>query len=124
MSNQSTRKPLAVALGAAFATSLSTGAIAADNPFSSTELSGGYMTAEMEGKCGSMNKAGKPAAKMQDRMKEGKCGEGKCGGMNKADKPAAKMKEGKCGEGKCGGMTKAEKATSKMKEGKCGGMKQ
>ena len=94
MSKKTVLKPVAVALGAAFVTSLAGASIAnaAENPFGMTELSSGYMVAEgdmKEGKCGE--------GKMK---KEGKCGEGKCGeGMDKS-----KMKkEGKCGEGKCGG---------------------
>ena len=101
MSTKSPMKPIALALGAAFATSLAGGAYAAENPFGQTELSSGYMVADshakdkMEGKCGE-GKCGGDKAK-----KEGKCGEGKCGG----DKA---KKEGKCGEGKCGGDKKAE----------------
>ena len=77
MSQKSTKNPLAIALGAAFVTSLAATPVAnaAENPFAMSELSSGYMVAEMA---------------------EGKCGEGKCGG----DKTKA---EGKCGEGKCGG---------------------
>ena len=92
MSHKSTLKPLAVAMGAAFVTSLAFTPVAnaAENPFAMTELSSGYMVAEKaEGKCGE-GKCGADKAK-----KEGKCGEGKCG----ADKA---KKEGKCGEGKCG----------------------
>jgi len=99
MSNKTVIKPLAIALGATFVTSLAgtTIANAAENPFSMTELSSGYMVVEKaEGKCGE-GKCGE--GKMN---KEGKCGEGKCG--------EGKMnKEGKCGEGKMN------------KEGKCGG---
>ena len=104
MSNKTTMKPIAVALGAVFVASLAGTSIAnaAENPFGMSELSSGYMVADSkEGKCGgSMDKS-----KMK---KEGKCGgadkskmkkEGKCGG---ADKSKMK-KEGKCGEGKCGG---------------------
>jgi len=91
MSQKTTLTPLAIAAGAAFVTSLAgtTVANAAANPFAMSELSSGYMVAEMaEGKCG-----------------EGKCGgekkaattEGKCGGEKKAV-----TTEGKCGEGKCG----------------------
>ncbi len=97
--NSCTKKPLALAIGSAFAATLAVAPVAhaADNPFGMTELSGGYMQIAMEGKCG-----GDKATKA-----EGKCGEGKCGG----DK--AMKSEGKCGEGKCGG----SKASS---EGKCG----
>ncbi len=80
MSQKTTLKPLAVAIGAALVTSLAgTGAAsAAQNPFAMSDLSSGYMVADshaksMEGKCG-----------------EGKCGEGKCG-------EKMKMQEGKCG---------------------------
>ena len=82
MSQKTNLTPLAIAAGAAFVTSLAgtTVANAAENPFAMSELSSGYMVAEMA---------------------EGKCGEGKCGGEKKA------TTEGKCGEGKCGGEKKA-----------------
>ena len=111
MSQESTKKPLAIALGVAFVTTLAATPVAnaADNPFAMSELSSGYMVAEMaEGKCGG-DKAKSEA--------EGKCGEGKCGG-DKAKTEA----EGKCGEGKCGGEKKATEG--KCGEGKCGGAKQ
>jgi uncharacterized low-complexity protein len=63
------KKPLAMALGAAFlASAIAPMASAEVNPFSAQQLSGGYDLANYdkhggEGKCG-----------------EGKCGEGKCGG--------------------------------------------
>ncbi len=115
MSDKYTLKPLAMAAGIALVTSLASTSVvnAAENPFAMTELSSGYMVAEMaEGK-GSEGKCG-----------EGKCGEGKCGGDDKGahahgDKM---MKEGKCGEGKCGGDKKSEKE-GKCGEGKCGGSK-
>ena len=71
--------PLALALGAAFATSLAGASVAnaAQNPFAMSQLSSGYMVADSH---------------------EGKCGEGKCGGSKDS-----KSKEGSCGEGKCGG---------------------
>jgi len=112
MSNTTAMKPLAVALGAAFVTSLAGTSVAnaADNPFAMTELSSGYMVAEQgEGKCGAgtMKKTeeGEHGEGTMKKAEEGKCGEGKCGeGMMK------KAEEGKCGEGM---MKKAE-------EGKCG----
>ena len=96
MSNKSSLKPIAAALGTTFAVSLAMSPVAnaADNPFAMNELSSGYMLA--------------------DAHAEGKCGEGKCGEGKKADK------EGKCGEGKCGEGKKAEKE-GKCGEGKCGG---
>jgi len=81
MSEKTTMKPLALALGTAFVTSLASIPVAnaAENPFAMAELSSGYMVAEMaEGKCGSSMKT-----------QEGKCGgskkmEGKCG-MSRMD---------------------------------------
>jgi uncharacterized low-complexity protein len=113
MVQKSSIKPLALALGAAFATSLSGPAVvnAAENPFAMTELSSGYLVAEAaEGKCGGSMAGDKTT-------KEGKCGEGKCGEGKAADKTT---KEGKCGEGKCGEGKAADKTA---KEGKCGGNK-
>jgi uncharacterized low-complexity protein len=95
MSKKFELKPIAAAVAAALTVSVMAMPIAnADaNPFDLTELSSGYMVAEMEeGKCGE----GKAAA---EKMEEGKCGEGKCG---EGEAAAEKMEEGKCGEGKCG----------------------
>ena len=124
MSKSTSMKPLALAMGTAFVTSLAGASVAnaAANPFGMTELPGGYMVADSdmkEGKCGASHmkdKEGKCGAGMsKEKMKEGKCGEG----MKKGHEKAEKMKEGKCGEGKCGaGMKKDGKKM--MKEGKCG----
>ena len=131
MSQVSTKKPLSIALGAAFATSLAASPLAnaADNPFAMSELSSGYMVAGMaEGKCGG-DKAGAMATEGAEKvMEEGKCGEGKCGagkaGATATEGAEKVMKEGKCGEGKCGGdkagATATEGAEKVMKEGKCG----
>jgi uncharacterized low-complexity protein len=95
------RKPLAIALGAAFAL---TGAAAQASVFQTADLGAGYMLASAgdtakagEAKCGEGKCGEKKAAH------EGKCGEGKCG-EKKADAAAADAKAGehKCGEGKCG----------------------
>lgn len=116
------RKPLAVALGAAFmASSIAPMASAEVNPFSAQQLSGGYDLANFdkhtEGKCGEGNCGGEKAEG------EGNCGgakaegEGNCGG-------AKAEGEGNCGgakaegEGNCGG-AKAE-GEGKCGEGKCG----
>ena len=110
MSKKTVLKPVAVALGAAFVTSLAGTSIAnaAENPFGMTELSSGYMVTEKaEGKCGEGKCGGE-----KKETKEGKCGEGKCGGEKK------ETKEGKCGEG----MDKSKKE-GKCGEGKCGGSK-
>src|SRR3990167_3440248 len=106
-------KPVAAGLGLAVvasALSLSTAVNAAQNPFATAELSGGYMlaaddTKAGEGKCGE-GKCGGEKAKEEGKCggekakEEGKCGEGKCGSEEARAKAAA---EGKCGEGKCGG---------------------
>jgi len=110
MSQKVIKKPLAIALGAAFVTSLAGTPVAnaAENPFAMSELSSGYVVAEMEeGKCGE-GKCGGDKTKEEGKCGEGKCGgdkakaEGKCGG-DKAMEEGKKMEEGKCGEGKCGG---------------------
>ena len=64
MSDKLSMKPLAIAAGAVFVTSLASATVAnaAENPFAMSELSSGYMVAEAA---------------------EGKCGEGKCGAEKK-----------------------------------------
>jgi len=129
MSKISTLKPLAVAMGAAFVTSLATSPVAnaAENPFAMSELSSGYMVADshMEGKCGE-GKCGGDKAKKEGKCggdkakKEGKCGEGKCG----ADKDRGCSEEAKAAkEGKCGGDKAKSMKEGKCGEGKCGGNK-
>jgi uncharacterized low-complexity protein len=110
MSSKTSLKPLAAAIGATLVASLAgvTVANADQNPFGLTQLSSGYMVADMaEGKCGGKTGAGDKTmegkcgeGKMEGKKMEGKCGEGKCGGDKKME---GKGKEGKCGEGKCGG---------------------
>jgi uncharacterized low-complexity protein len=120
-------KPVAAAVGAAFAGSmmLSGTAAAEGNPFGMTELNAGYMqlASSHEGKCG----AGKCGGSTE-KTSEGKCGAGKCGGSaeksseGKCGGSTEKSTEGKCGAGKCGGS--AEKSTEgKCGAGKCGGSK-
>ena len=91
MSKKEMNKPLAAAIGAALAGTLSAGsALAAENPFGLQPLDSGYMqlaSSHMEGKCG----------EGKSETSEGKCGEGKCG------EGKSETSEGKCGEGKCGG---------------------
>ena len=119
MSKKFSKKPLALALGAAFGL---TGMGAQASLFQVADLGAGYMVAQ--------NTPAAPA-----KPAEGKCGEAKCGaacmkektgkGLKEADAKAAceKMKaEGKCGEGKCGADTKATQE-GKCGEGKCGGKK-
>lgn len=116
------KRPLAVALGAAFlASSIAPLVSAGANPFSAQPLDAGYNLAsfdkhaeggcggnkaEGEGSCGGAKAEGEGDAKAE--------GEGKCGGDKKAEG------EGKCGEGKCGGDKKAD-GEGKCGEGKCGG---
>ncbi len=112
MSQKSTKKPLSIALGAAFVTSLAAAPVAnaADNPFAMSELSSGYMVADshMEGKCGEGKCGGAKATATEGSEKVME--EGKCGG-------AKKMEEGKCGEGKCGGNKKMMDEDEVGKEG-------
>ena len=101
-----TLKPVVAALGTTFVVALAASPIAnaANNPFSITEISSGYIVADKaEGKCGE-GKCGGAKAK-DTKETEGKCGEGKCGGgkSHEAKDGGKKTGEGKCGEGKCGG---------------------
>ncbi len=86
MSERKIVKPVALAVGAALASTFAIGSVAngetVDNPFEMSTLVAGYMLGEGEGSCGG--------------DKGDKDGEGSCGG----DKDA----EGKCGEGSCGGL--------------------
>ncbi len=96
MLKKKTLKPIAAALGTTLVIALAASPIAnaANNPFSLTEISSGYMVADQaEGKCG-----------------EGKCGEGKAKNKKESEGKSRVAKdgdkksgEGKCGEGKCGG---------------------
>ena len=111
MSEKKVVKPVALAVGAALASSFAIGGVAnadtIDNPFAMSALSAGYMLGAGEGSCGGDKKGeGKCGG---DKEGEGKCGEGSCGG----DKEG----EGKCGEGSCGGEKEGE---GKCGEGKCG----
>jgi len=132
MSKTFSKKPLALALGAAFAL---TGASAQASVFQMADLGAGYMVAQSTPAApATPAKPAKPADPAKPA--EGKCGEAKCGaacmkekmdkgGMKEADAKATceKMKmEGKCGEGKCGADKKA-KTEGKCGEGKCGGKK-
>ena len=101
-------KPVAAAIGAAFAGSmlLAGAANATSNPFGLSELNGGYaqIADSHGGKCG----AGKCGGS-KEKAAEGKCGAGKCGGSaekgaeGKCGGSKEKAAEGKCGAGKCGG---------------------
>lgn len=121
MNAKFSRKPLSLALGAAFAL---TGTMAQASVFHAADLGAGYMVAQAtpakggELKCGAECVAGLKAQGKSDKDAKAACdkahAEGKCGGAKAAH-------EGKCGEGKCGGAKKAEEG--KCGEGKCGGKK-
>ena len=73
-------KPIAIAVGAAFATSFATSAIADEaDPFEATLLEEGVIleTSHKEGGCG--EDKDKDKDKDKKGHDEGKCGEGKCG---------------------------------------------
>lgn len=107
-------KPLALAVGAAFAGTLALSPVAgaADNPFGMTDLGGGYQLAQAAGKEGACG----------GKVKEGACGgkmsEGACGGKMKEGACGGKMKEGACGASMEKTQEKAmEKAQEKATEG-------
>jgi uncharacterized low-complexity protein len=111
MTKSFSKKPLALALGAAFTLA---GFAAQASVFQTADLAAGYMVASAgdekmgehkagEAKCGAdclkkMKDDGKSEADAKAMCDKAKA-EGKCGGDKKMDK----KKEGKCGEGKCGG---------------------
>ena len=79
-------KPVSLAVGTAFVTSLAAGHVSADtstNPFAMNELSGGYMQLADAGNASKPGQEEKSDGKKPE--KEGKCGEGKCGGKMKKD---------------------------------------
>jgi uncharacterized low-complexity protein len=125
----STAKPLTAIFGAAFVAAMAQipATQAAENPFATTELQGGYKIAAHhgegkcgEGKCGEGMKSASEGncGEGMKKASEGKCGEGmkkasegSCGeghksaneGMCGESKSMKTSGEGKCGEGKCGG---------------------
>jgi len=107
MKDKSKLKPLSLAVGAAFATSMAISpmASAVENPFSANQLSSGYKMADnhmgKEGNCG--GKKGKEANCGSKKAKDASCGGNKAGESNCGAKPKKKASEGKCGEAKCGG---------------------
>ncbi len=130
MSERKIVRPVALAVGAALASTFAIGSVAngetVDNPFEMSTLTAGYMLGEGEGSCG---------GDKGDKEGEGSCGEGSCGG-DKGDKEGEgscggdkgdKEGEGSCGgdkgdkegEGSCGGDKDAE---GKCGEGSCGGL--
>ena len=117
MSEKKVVKPVALAVGAALASSFALGGVAnaetVDNPFAMSALSAGYMLGAGEGSCGG-DKEGK------DKEGEGACGEGSCGGDKEGEGACGGDKEG---EGSCGGDKEGEGSCggdNKDGEGKCG----
>jgi len=121
MSEKKVVKPIALAVGAALASSFALGGVAnadtVDNPFAMSALSAGYMLGAGEGSCGG-DKEGK------DKEGEGACGEGSCGGDKEGEGSCGeahdKEGEGSCGEGSCGGDKDKEDAEGSCGEGSCG----
>ena len=118
MAEKKVVKPIALAVGAALASSFAIGGVAnadtVENPFAMSALSAGYMLGAGEGSCGG-DKEGKDkeGACGGDKEGEGKCGEGTCGDDKKGEGACGGDKEG---EGSCGG-------DKKDGEGSCGGDK-
>ena len=121
-------RPIALAVGAALASSFAIGGVAnadsIDNPFEMSTLTAGYMLGEGEGSCGG------------DAEGDAKDGEGSCGGDGEGD---AKEGEGSCGgdgeekegegddkegEGSCGGDAEGDdkEGEGSCGEGSCGGL--
>jgi len=126
MSDKKVLKPVALAVGAALASTFAFGGVAnadtVDNPFAISSLTVGYMLGAGEGSCGG-DKEGKEGEgscggdkEGEGKDGEGSCGEGSCGG-DKEGESDEKDGEGSCGEGSCGG----DKAEG---EGSCGGDKE
>jgi uncharacterized low-complexity protein len=113
MSEKKIAKPVALAVGAALASTFAisgtvNAADTAESPFQISSLEIGYMLSEHEGKCGEGS-----CGEKKDKKGEGSCGEGSCGESHD------KKGEGACGEGSCGG-DKGDKDKDKEGEGKCG----
>jgi uncharacterized low-complexity protein len=115
MAEKKLAKPVALAVGAALASSFAIGSVAnadtVDNPFAMSALSAGYMLGAGEGSCGGDKKGkDKEGACGGDKEGEGSCGgdkegEGSCGGDKEGEGSCGGDKEdseGKCGEGSCG----------------------
>jgi uncharacterized low-complexity protein len=101
MNSKSKLKPVALAVGAAFATTLAMSPVAnaVENPFAMTQLHAGYKLADnkAEGNCGANKAKAKEANCGANKAKQEKAKEANCG-ANKAKQE--KAKEGNCGANK------------------------
>lgn len=126
MSEKKVVKPVALAVGAALASSFAISGVATadslENPFQMAPLAAGYMLGEGEGSCGGEKEG-------EGSCGEGSCGEGSCGegdekegegscGEGSCGESDEKEGEGSCGEGSCGEKEDGEGACG---EGSCGG---
>ena len=125
MSEKKVVIPIALAVGAALASSFAIGSVASadsiDNPFEMSTLTAGYMLGEGEGSCGGD----------AEKEGEGSCGEGSCGGDGEEKEGEGSCggdgedKEGegddKDGEGSCGGDGEEKEGEGSCGEGSCGG---
>jgi uncharacterized low-complexity protein len=124
MTMKTSLKPAVAAVGFALVGSLAVAnlANAADNPFGTSSMKGGYIQlaeadkAKQEGMSGMGGMSGDKAKQSgMSGMSGDKAKQEGMSGMGGMSGDKAK-KEGKCGEGKCGG-------AKKPGEGKCGGAK-
>ncbi len=118
MSQKKVIKPVALAVGAALASTFALGGVAnaegVENPFEMSTLVAGYMLGEGEGSCGGD----------AEKEGEGSCGEGSCGGDTEKDAGDAEA-EPKEGEGSCGGTegeSEEKDGEGSCGEGSCGGL--
>ena len=95
-------KPVALAVGAAFAASMAMTTLAntEGDLFAAEELEPRYdLLADAHGGEGSCGEGS--CGEEGDKDKEGSCGEGSCG-EGSSDEEGEKDEEGSCGEGSCG----------------------
>jgi len=123
MSEKRVIRPIALAVGAALASSFAIGGVAnadsIDNPFEMSTLTAGYMLGEGEGSCGGdAEKEGEGSCGGDGDDKEG---EGSCGGDGEEKEGEGDDKEG---EGSCGGDAEGEdkEGEGSCGEGSCGGL--
>ncbi len=108
MSKKNSYSPLAIAVGAAFATSMMGGAVAnaADNPFGMIELSHGYQVADAKGKegtCGASKTSTDKAQSGKDMDDDKQAGAAMGSGSTEDGHGAMDSDGKKTPEGKCGG---------------------